>query len=577
MTAREGLLTLRMEPGQNAPAALLRRLCPQEHADAVAAAAALLCAVAGAGQTRVALAEFAGRRLRLGETYYSLPPETEWADSLLASGLAGDGSTVTPLVLERGEAYFYRYWKAWREVAAGLARRARRRREVGGGLAERFAQLIPPSPGGGSEPQAEAAFSCLNGGLAVISGGPGTGKTTLAKQLVQLLLAENPAARILLAAPTGKAASRLYQAVRGAGESCLRPAATLHRLLEFRPESDRFGRHEGNLLPADAVIVDEASMIGLLLFNGLLKALPETARLVLVGDGRQLASVNAGGVFASLCAGAAGEKSAAFTESLQAFRRGESVAPTGDGDKAVGDAVTFLTRNWRFGAGSGIAAFAQAIATGAADAAELPGAGLPGLRRLAGWDELRGLALAHADACAEADGPEAALARHEDFKILCAVNSGPAGADGINRMVAEALAQRFPAAGRACPGTPLLITANHYGLGLFNGDAGVLWPQDGTPYAWFASENGLRRFALGSLPPYSLSWALTVHKSQGSEYSTVCLVLPEEDSPALSRELLYTGATRARENLCLLAAPQAIAACAARPARSGAAGDALLM
>ncbi len=511
-----------------------------------------------------------------------LPKAREWIAALRASGLAGDGRVVTPLVLTPGgRVYLHRYWRAERRLTERIRARlaAPPEEEDFDRLAPLFRRLFT---GARERPdlRSVAAAAVLRGRFAVLSGGPGTGKTTAVAQIIALLLERDPGARIALAAPTGKAAARLSAAVAGPSSltDTLRarppaPACTLHRLLDYSPREDRFRRNAEHPLAADAVILDEASMVDLLLMDALFDAVSPHARILLVGDSGQLASVETGYVLGDLCAAAQPPgKSPAFAAAWS--RLSGDTLPAGRAVSSLRDACVELAWNWRFSEQQRIGAFAEAVRAGRAEAAcatlEAAGEDLIHLsparcpRAAQAVEEL----LPELRRVVEASDADEALQSLSDIRILCAVRRGPWGVEAFNAAAEEALRRcGHPARGLFYPGRPVLITASDYALSLFNGDLGVLWPKDGALCAWFRRPDGtLRSIAPPRLPPHETAWAMTVHKAQGSEFGSVLLVLPDRDSPLLTRELLYTGITRARRAVRLLASSQTIALCVARSA-----------
>ncbi len=384
--------------------------------------------------------------------------------------------------------------------------------------------------------------------VTVLAGGPGTGKTTTVARLLALLHDQpGPAPRVALAAPTGKAAARLQEAVAAELPAQLRArvpeAATLHRLLGWRPGNRRFRYDRTQRLPFDVVVVDETSMVSLTMMARLLEAVRPHARLVLVGDPDQLASVEAGAVLGDL-ARAGGRPEPALDAALQALE-----LPGG-----VVNGVVTLEHVWRFG--GTIAQLAMAVQAGDADTAvALLRSGQPDLAFADGPDA--GLAAARGDVvsagrelteAALAGDTEGALAALERHRVLCAHRRGPFGVTRWSAEIERWLRGALPAApaGPWYPGRPVLVTANDYDIGLFNGDTGVV----------VARPEGLRvAFARGGVPtlhpPSRLSevttvHAMTVHRGQGSQFHRVTVVLPPAESPLLTRELLYTAVT-ARE------------------------------
>jgi exodeoxyribonuclease V alpha subunit len=602
-------------------AALLRRLARAEHADVVELTAALVSRERDRGHPCIDLARWAGRPIAeraaqpagaCGDASVAalpaLPPFDEWVRTLRASGLAGTGETPTPLVVDAaGRCYLHRYWSAERRLARRVAELAASAPDFDAApFAPLFRDLFPPPEDAETDWQAVAAAAVLRGRLAVIGGGPGTGKTTTVARMLALLAARDPAIRIALAAPTGKAAARLTESIR-AQAGGLRAggdvralllgveARTLHRLLGFLPSTGAFRHDARRPLACDVLVVDEASMIDLLVMDALLDAVPPHARVVLVGDKDQLASVEAGFVFGDVCEAAnSASYSDAFARDFAAlsgrradFRdvRGRTVTAAATGTRTVGatarapsraeaapsagagrlrDSAVELQVAWRFRDKPGIGAIAAAVRAGDADralavladpaAADVRGAELP-----AAPDSLVASVGEALEAVAGADGAEEALERLARVRILCAANAGRWGVESLNRIAERRLADAGHATTeRWYRGRPVLVTRNDYAVALFNGDVGVCMPaEDGRMRVWFAGASGVRSVSPAKLPEHQTAWAMTVHKSQGSEFDRVVLVLPDRDSPLLTRELVYTAVTRARGDVAVFA-PHAI-------------------
>lgn len=482
------------------------------------------------------------------------PSLTNLRKKLRASGVVGAPGAFTPLILdEKDRLYLRRYWEYEQELVQAIASRT---------------AVFTPQTKAVADLQEVAARKAATSGFTVITGGPGTGKTWTVIRILKLLL-EQPNGdkwRIALAAPTGKAAARLTESARAVQDKFA--ATTIHRLLGYLPGSPYFRHNAKHPLMADVVIVDEASMVDLALMAKLVAAVPPEARLILLGDRDQLASVEAGNVLADICAAA------------------ENAAP----NEPLRDSVVALLRNYRFAETGGIYRVATAINSGDADRAitvlqarddnEVNWQPLPNEVRLA--SALREPVINGFRHYLEATDPRQALTALQRFRILCAVRHGPFGVENLNAVAEEILVEAgllMPRGGGCYSGQPIMVTQNDYNLALFNGDTGIVLPDaaDGELRAFFISAEGkLRRFLPSRLPIHETAFAITVHKSQGSEFAEVLLLLPEKDAPLMTRELLYTGLTRARQAVALWA-PEAVlrAAIARRVKRTSGLRDAL--
>ena len=473
-------------------------------------------------------------------------PEAEgWLAAVTASPAVALGDRPTelrPLRLVAGLLYLERYFADQETVRSGVLTR------LGPAPAPLGAVPAEPTADPRAADQDAAVASALTRGLTLIAGGPGTGKTHVIARIVRAFTTGGSPALVALAAPTGKAAARMTESLRREGldgPGGRFTASTVHRLLGWKAGSrSRFRHDAANPLPHDVVIVDELSMVSMTLMARLLAALKPTARLILVGDPDQLASVEAGAVLADLT-----------------------------GAPAVAPAVVRLRHNFRF-AGT-IQELATAIREGDAEGA-LAALGRDGAEvRLLDPDQARGELRARCVtaggqlfAAASARRQDAALASLDAHRLLCAHRHGPYGVADWSRTVRAWLVDDVPgfsAEGEFYVGRPVMMTSNAAELGLFNGDTGVVLAGD-RPEALFATGAGARRYSPYQLDGPPTVHAMTIHKSQGSQFREVSVVLPPVGSPLLTRELLYTAVTRASESVLLVGTEDAVRAAVARPA-----------
>ena len=550
-----------------------------DDAPALLWAVALVSQRTSAGHVCADLAAVAGRALIDGAPEAPVMPELgAWTAALRNTPVVGGPDDEAPLVLDDvGRLYLRRYWAYEREVADEIRRRAAATVAVDDAALRSALDTLWPHDPTAPEPdwQRVAAVTAVLRRLCVVAGGPGTGKTSTVVRLLALLAAMNGGAPLVvdLAAPTGKAAARLEEALR-AGRAAVPPAlrhviperaSTLHRLLRLRPDSTRAGVDRERPLRADVVVVDEASMVDLALMAKLLRAIRPEARLLLLGDKDQLASVEAGAVLADLCGDAPGF-SPSFAATVGAVT-GQTVPAGGAGSAGpLRDTVVVLRESHRFTADSGIARLAAVVNRGDGDATcALLAAGAADLL----WQPMTdSRAERERLAGAAADGfgpylervvagapPEEVLRAFDRFRVLCAHREGATGVAGVNQLVENVLEARGLLR-RVTPwfvGRPVMVTRNDHGLRLANGDVGVVLPDPDDPdrgaVAFPAADGGVRWIRPARLPAHETVWAMTVHKSQGSEFDCVLLLLPTEPSRVVTRELLYTAVTRARERV----------------------------
>ncbi len=487
----------------------------------------------------------------------------EARDALLATGAVATNPAATeplPLFLSPdGALSLWRHAASERRVASFFLAASKESREPS---AEALAALraLAPKPGE-TDLQAAAVAAALLRRFSVVTGGPGTGKTTTILRMLRVLLAEDANLRIALAAPTGKAAARM-DAARGKVQDSMPTAhvaraTTLHRLLGYRAGDDAFRHGKGTPIPFDVVVVDEASMVELEMFDALIQALPPACRLVLLGDRDQLSSVGAGQTLLDLCAAALPERGAGPTTAARCREWLGMELPAQTGGSPLAECVTLLTKTHRFAADSGIGAFARAIAQREVDKARAA-------LRAEGSDlttkapaSLRQLLDPHLDvfrSMSDCDSPKEALQRQQRFRVLCAARQGSLGVEECNRHL-ESRIHRRAATEPFYKGRPILVTANDYGTGLMNGDLGVIFPDaQGRLMAWFdQGEAEPRAFLPQRLPPHETAYAMTVHKSQGSEFEDVLVLMPDREGPLANIQLLYTGVTRARKKATVVA------------------------
>ena len=544
---------------------------PEDHWAVVAAA--LVSSRNLAGDVCVDLADFSGQPLFADDESSDpwIGPSLDiWLETLRQIPCVGSPDNENLLILHGTRLYLARHWRDESQVAGALQSRL----EVlppPPDLAAHLDHLFPPSAG--TDWQKVAAALAVTRRFAVISGGPGTGKTTTVIKILALLLSLEPGLRIRLAAPTGKAAARLSQSIRSGRESLAsqvpepiidsipEQAVTVHRLLGM--SRGGFVHSLENPLALDCLVVDEASMVDLTLMARLTEALPASARLILLGDRDQLASVDAGSVLGDITG--QGREIRYSTEVISMLESQGIGLPreiqASDPMPPVADAIALLRKSWRFDATSGIGRLAQAVNEGVVDQVlACLDEGREDLEWLAQTgsqpgDRLINWSVSRYALFLEETRVEKAIERFDQVRVLAALRQGPWGVEELNRRIEAALLRRgLIAGGREYHGLPIMITRNDSETGLFNGDTGLLWRHpSGHLEACFQQADGdLCRLPVRSLPAWEPAWALTVHKSQGSEFDQVLLVLPPQSSPVLTRELIYTGITRARRH-CTLA------------------------
>ena len=515
----------------------------------------------------------------------SLPP---WSNLKDSPWVGSPDSTLSPFILDNERIYLQRYWT----YETAILDKIRTLLSSPAPLPsyDEIAALPgiehPSSPTGQTEEtdwQRIAILHALKYRLTIITGGPGTGKTTTVARLLGMLYQSFPTLSAIVAAPTGKAAARMNESLKNASVRLELPddtrqkllhleASTIHRLLGYHPATRQFRYNAQRRLPYTLFVIDEASMLDAHLFAQFMIALPDDARLVLVGDRNQLSAVGAGSIFGDLCRSAG--TNASFPEEEREYYRHFMPHAFLAGPPPGQEPVTLLSghvielqHSHRFDPSKGIGLFSRHVLHGEADPGKViqPFLGqdtaltiLPDTTHRA-FEELLRLY----EAYAREEDTWTALKKRAAIRTLCTTHDGPRGTKALNLEI-EAYLRKRNLLGTSQPfyhNQPILITVNDYHLGLYNGDEGLIrrHPDTGELMAWFeGEEEPLRSFAPSMLQGYVTAFAMSIHKSQGSEFDTVIVVLPDRaDHRILTRELLYTAVTRAK-NKALLIGSEAI-------------------
>ncbi len=535
-------------------------------------AAALVAWADVRGDVCIELDRMAGSPVPVDETGAAAlhaPGLPAWQKALLNARFIARAGHRAPLVLDGVRLYLYRHHEAECFIARNMLERCRSVQVDPAWLQSEldalFGRLSRDDPAWW---QRLAVAMSMSYGLSIITGGPGTGKTTTVLSLLRLLRRHQPEARMLLAAPTGKAAARLHESLQSGWNATdmgkLSKPVTLHRLLGAGRNGFTFhGRHP---LPCDVLIVDECSMIDQGLMRALLEALPVESRLVLLGDRNQLSSVESGSVLGDLTGRGQGmllsrERAAQLSAVMGSLPAGL----TGQPACRLADAIVELKHSFRFDAGGSIGRLARALEQGDRPMIEsLVGRrddtlqwmfcekGMPPPAILS-W------MIDRFSPIFDANDVEQAMSLFERYRVLCALREGPWGEMALRDRFHERLLRdgcmRAGADRQGAHGLPLLILRNDPETGLANGDTGIFWDQGSGLRAWFRIDGALRGFHRHELPVWQPAWTLTVHRSQGSEYDEVMLVLPPTDHPLVGRELIYTALTRARRRCTIAGHP----------------------
>jgi len=546
-------------------------------------AALLVSCRTNCGDICVDIPAIAGKTLAdaFGETesHIVLPPEHDWIAQLRRSRVVGSPGEFKPLILDdKGRLYLYRYWEYEQYLAGSIKERlaihiAPPPAKL---LRQQLDRLFPRSADTGTDWQRVAACAAVQRKFCIISGGPGTGKTYAAARIIAILIEQalhagtKPA--VAMAAPTGKAAARLKEIIKKAKDTLTcrdeviaalpDETFTVHRLLGSVLGTPYFRFNARNQLSYNIIVVDESSMADLALMAKLFQAIPAHAHLILLGDRDQLASVEAGAVLGDI--GDTGTEhcySPAFARMTLEYGGGE--VPSAAHEHPMADSLVVLQKNYRFGTDSPIGAVSQAIRAGNAEHALR-------LLRTAGDEDivfrdtvtagsleaaLREPVLCGYTPYLRAKDPEEASRLLSGFTILCALRRGPYGVESINCVVEHILKEQglINPLSRWYQGRPIMVNRNDYTVQLFNGDIGIIWPEaavnDGHRVFFPSPDGGLRSVLPLKLPEHETVYAMTVHKSQGSEFDRVLIILPDRITPVLTRELLYTAISRARQKV----------------------------
>jgi len=484
-------------------------------------------------------------------------------DELSTLNVVGKAGDYQPLILDNGYCYLRRYWQYQQQLADQINSRLSSQEvttEQRDWQEERFQHYFnDDSIKDETNWQKVAAERALNHDFLILSGGPGTGKTTTITRILALLIEQSlmkEGVSILLAAPTGKAAIRMLDAIRETQQRMNlsedvqkrmpKRASTIHKLLGFQRNSVNFKHNQKRPLNADIVLIDEASMIDIALMSKLLNAIPRDAKLILIGDKDQLSSVETGSVFADICKGLEGRQN-----------------------------LVTLQKNWRFEDNSGIAQLATAANNGDSPKVlevlrdkKIPECTLIFPIVIATKRLPSDFVLPWKNYLNILNDPTAKITEifkaFNQYRVLCALRRGLQGSQVVNQRIETVLAKQGSIhLGKSqnkiwYHGRPVMVTQNSYSKGLFNGDTGITLIRNGETKVYFPdslddNENAFKSIAPIRLPVHETTWAMTIHKSQGSEFDQVILVLPNEPMPLLTRQLIYTGITRAKKSINIVA------------------------
>lgn len=475
----------------------------------------------------------------------------------------------SPIIVDKERLYLRRYWQFEIELAAYIQHKTAQTQTLLPAQCQKILAALFPLSDDDVDWQLTAVANALNKTFSIIAGGPGTGKTYTVTKLLAGLIMQNPDANIAMVAPTGKAAQRLSESIVGAVtqfkqqgqipadvlDAIPSQASTIHRLLGVIRNSPNFRHDRENKLASDIVLIDEVSMVDLPMMARLFRALPDTCNVVLLGDADQLPSVATGSVLADL----APNKTTQYSELNRDFinqSTGQSL-PTFTEDHGI-DYLTYLTKSRRFDGEGGIGRIARFVIDGEYVASwqlltEQANTELTYVKTSNANDYIKNLTRTYYKPIFNARTVEQAFEKLNHFRILAPTRKGELGLENINVMVEDCLRKLGSISGKTelYPGRPIMISQNHYGVNLFNGDIGLLWKNEqGRLMAYFPEADGYRQVSISRLPAFETVFAMTIHKTQGSEFNKISLMLPDQGSSRLlSRELIYTGITRAKNHI----------------------------
>ena len=477
-------------------------------------------------------------------------------DSLESSTIVGDGSMLTPLVMDEDQMYLHKFWKFEQELAFWLLAKSQNTKKLPGEI-KGYVETLFGIEEEGPDWQKISVLLSLIKDLVIISGGPGTGKTfTIQKIVDALTFANTEGYSIALAAPTGKAAQRLTESLSLENHDFVEAPVTIHKLLGAKGESGQFRYNEKNPLPFNTVIIDEASMLDITLWIRLIRAIPNESKLIVLGDKNQLASVEAGSILGDVCLYADNS----FSENI--CSQVKELSSSGESDSTINDSIVLLNKNYRFGEGSGIQLLGDAINRGDTDSVLelLTSEEYPELMMSEPTNEVieELISTYVTKPFSSYQSAKDKFTSFNEYQILCALRKGPFGVDMINSKAEKETKRSHSIANSKLwyDGRPIMMTKNNGVLKLKNGETGICIETEEGPKIEFEGRD--KAVQVSRLQDYEPAFATTVHKSQGSEYDHVSIVLSNTVNRVLSRQLLYTSVTRARKSVLVIGSTEVI-------------------